>query len=123
MQPTYTPIVFNRFNYPLRAVLIDNEPWFVAGEFSAAYRVIYFYMHPENRNMRQWLTREVVPTLRDASAPTAWRPLHTLMTLEGARLMLLNWRGDLWLRLREMPRFSTPREVPTRRSLGQWLRR
>lgn len=33
MEDIYTPTHFTRFNRPLRAILIDDEPWFVARDF------------------------------------------------------------------------------------------
>ncbi|MCY1528313.1 hypothetical protein D9M68_634140 [compost metagenome] len=34
MQDAYTPLVFFRHNLRLRAVMIDNQPWFVARDFA-----------------------------------------------------------------------------------------
>ncbi|MFC5698036.1 hypothetical protein ACFPU0_21075 [Pseudomonas sp. GCM10022186] len=34
MQDAYTPIVFQRHTQHLRAVMIDNRPWFVAYDFA-----------------------------------------------------------------------------------------
>ncbi|MCY1300402.1 hypothetical protein D9M70_499650 [compost metagenome] len=34
MQDAYTPLVFFRHNLRLRAVMIDNRPWFVAHDFA-----------------------------------------------------------------------------------------
>jgi len=34
MEDIYTPTHFIRFNRPLRAILIDDEPWFVARDFA-----------------------------------------------------------------------------------------
>lgn len=163
MDCLYTPTIFTRFNLPLRAVLIDDEPWFAACDFcrlighrhpervvrrvdedqrqdallslgegadsvtliseSGAYRAIYHFQHPENRHLRQWLTRDVIPALRDEAATAAWKPTHTLMSFEGARLLLLQWRGDLWVRLQEIPHFSQVPDDAPRRGLGRWLRR
>ncbi|MFZ5957496.1 hypothetical protein ACOXVJ_08290 [Pseudomonas knackmussii] len=33
MHDAYTPTTFLRFNRPLRAVLIDDQPWFAARDF------------------------------------------------------------------------------------------
>ena len=35
MQDAYTPIVFQRHSLYLRAVMIDNRPWFVGHDFAA----------------------------------------------------------------------------------------
>jgi prophage antirepressor-like protein len=39
MQDAYTPLVFFRHNLRLRAVMIDNQPWFVAHDFAQLIRV------------------------------------------------------------------------------------
>ena len=97
MDDIYIPTHFIRFNRPLRAILIDDEPWFVARDFgllmgrtkpegilhlldedqralvtlrqgdcyetqeviseSATYAAYYRYRHPENRQVRRWLTQ------------------------------------------------------------------
>ncbi len=34
MQDAYIPVVFQRHSHQLRAVMIDNQPWFVATDFA-----------------------------------------------------------------------------------------
>jgi len=75
---------------------------------SGAYRAIYHYQHPANRHLRQWLTRQMIPALRDQTTTASWKPRHLLMLLEGSRIPLLGWRGDLWTRLQELPHFRRP---------------
>ncbi|OBY92275.1 hypothetical protein A6723_028575 [Pseudomonas sp. AU11447] len=60
--------------------------------------LVYFY-HPENRNLRQWLSNEVVPTLRDAQLPTGYGPRQAVREVQGYPLTVLEWQGSVWLRL------------------------
>lgn len=48
MHDAYTPTTFLRFNRPLRAVLIDDQPWFAACDFGR----LMGHRHPE-RIIRQ----------------------------------------------------------------------
>jgi prophage antirepressor-like protein len=86
---------FFRYRRLLRATLIQHEPWFAARDLarlmgihlgliaagdgtvgeemmvseSGAYALLQrHFPHPENRNLRQWLTQEVIPALRQARA-------------------------------------------------------
>lgn len=161
MEDIYVPTHFIRVNRPLRAILIDDQPWFVARDFgllmgrrnpdgilhlleddqralvtlrhgescetteviseSATYAAYYRYRNPENRNLRRWLSQEVIPTLRDQAATAAWKPRRVLMAWEGKRVSLLEWQGDLWAPLERMPRFSALDE--SLRQRGTLLRR
>ncbi|MFS2122297.1 Bro-N domain-containing protein [Pseudomonas sp. Pseusp97] len=65
--------------------------------------LVYFY-HPENRNLRQWLSNEVVPTLRDAQLPTGYGPRHATREVQGYPLAVLEWQGSVWLRFGDAAR-------------------
>lgn len=54
MEDVYVPTHFIRFNRPLRAILIDDQPWFVARDFG----FMLGRRNPENRNLRRWLTQD-----------------------------------------------------------------
>ncbi|SDK89029.1 BRO-N domain-containing protein [Pseudomonas indica] len=163
METAFTPLTFHRFNRPLRAVLIDGQPWFAAKDFgllmghrhpericryvdddqlrsvrfalanggeeavpviseSGAYRALWRFNHPEHRNLRRWLTQEVVPLLRDEQALPAMAPRRTLMTWEARRVSLLEWQGELWVPLKALPELVSEGAVPRRGRLGRWLR-
>lgn len=62
-----------------------------------ALLLVYFY-HPENRSLRQWLSNEVVPVLRDAHHVIPGAPRHELRQVQGHSLSVLDWQGKLWLR-------------------------
>jgi len=162
MEDIYTPTHFIRANYPLRAVLIDDEPWFDARDFarligrakvegilnrleddqrarvlmrqgesceyveviseSATFALYYRYRHPENRSLRRWLSREVIPTLRDQTATASWKPRRVLMAWARQRVSLLEWQGELWAPVQDLPRFSAEDDNLRRRGtvLGRW---
>ncbi|MDH4555171.1 phage antirepressor, partial [Pseudomonas sp. BN417] len=110
------PARFVRHKRLLRAVLLDEEPWFAVsdlarlinhahlpervqrnldedqlqrawmrnghGDFeqelligeSGVYAVLILYYHPENRGIRQWITQQVIPRLREEERFDAQRP-------------------------------------------------
>jgi prophage antirepressor-like protein len=150
MEESYVPLLLMRHNRPLHGVMIDRQPWVCAKEFgllmgyrhpericrlmdddqvrtvifctrqgdaepvqvlseSALYRALCRFSHPENRHLRRWLTHEALPALRDA-----WEHRQ--------RISLLEWQGDLWIALRDMPRFAPP-PAPGERSLRALLNR
>ena len=65
--------------------------------------LVYFY-HPENRNLRQWLSNDVVPVLRDAQLPTGFGPRQQVREVQGHPLAVLEWQGSVWLRLGDVAR-------------------
>lgn len=102
----------------------DAEPVQVLSE-SALYRALCRFSHPENRSLRRWLTHEALPALRDAWEHRAQEPKRTLMAWDRQRISLLEWQGDLWIALRDMPRFAPPPatgECSLRALLNRWWR-
>ncbi|PJI47801.1 MAG: phage antirepressor [Pseudomonas sp.] len=134
------PTHFVRYNRPLRALLIEQQAWFLVRDLSklvnrpieaqlisrldhdqsrqerlagipgpellvsesGLYALLLIYCpHPENRSLRQWLTNEVVPTLRDASNLDARLPRRRMQHLLGESLPVMDWQGNLWLRWRD----------------------
>ena len=91
---------------------------------SATFALYYRYRLPEHRNLRRWLSQEVIPLLRDQIATAAWKPRRVLMAWEGQRVSLLEWQGGLWAPLEELPRFSPQTDDLRRRGtlLGRWWR-
>ncbi|WP_371370594.1 hypothetical protein ACA097_19715 [Pseudomonas sp. QL9] len=51
--------------------------------------------HPENRSLRQWLSNEVVPLLRDAQEQPPYLPRRRFSQALGRELGLLDWQGSL----------------------------
>ncbi len=77
MHDAYTPLVFYRHNQRLRAVMIDNQPWFVAHDFSQLIgtrhprRLISALAPHEQRSVLLEYTngfREEVEAISDAGA-------------------------------------------------------
>ncbi|MFJ3483039.1 Bro-N domain-containing protein [Pseudomonas sp. NPDC090202] len=68
---------------------------------SALYTFLARHYIPENRALRYWLTYEVLPVLRDKPQPDA--PSLGLMKWSKNRVKLLAWRGEYWVRLRDVP--------------------
>lgn len=72
---------------------------------SGVYAMLVHHYHAENRELRQWLTNEVVPCLRDECvAPGAGSPCLSFLQWPGLSVSMLHWRSEAWIRLRDMPR-------------------
>ncbi|UVM51894.1 Bro-N domain-containing protein [Pseudomonas sp. B21-015] len=84
---------------------------------SGAYALLVYHYAPGNRLLREWLTHQVVPTLRDAvQSKNADRPMLSLLDWPEMSLSLLHWQDEGWIRLRDMPYLlpnRTRRRVPT----------
>jgi len=72
--------------------------------------LVYFY-HPENRNLRQWLSLEVIPALRDAQLPAGYGPRQLMREVQGYPLAVLEWQGSTWLRFGDAANLLTGRPV------------
>lgn len=59
--------------------------------------LVYFY-HPENRSVRQWLSNDVMPVLRDTQTGYHGAPRHQQRDVQGHSLSVLDWQGHFWLR-------------------------
>ncbi|MDB6144836.1 MAG: phage antirepressor protein [Pseudomonas sp.] len=71
---------------------------------SAVYALLVHHHHPENQQLRQWLTRHVLPLLREARTPSENNfPTPGLLEWQGAEMSILHWRDDAWIRLKDMP--------------------
>lgn len=69
---------------------------------SGAYAALIFYYHPENRSVRHWLNRQVVPALRSAEHP-ALRPRERQLSWSDKHLGVLEWHGRLWVEFDKLP--------------------
>jgi len=144
MHDAFIPLTFYRHNRPLRALMLDNQPWFVAEDFArilgmqhprqlhhrlcsgharqvliacasgleervdviseaGLYKALVRFGHPENPQLERWLNREVIPTLRDANEHDGQVPRRVLLAWQGTRVVMLNWQGELWVPLEDMP--------------------
>ncbi|MNP63156.1 hypothetical protein D3C76_1585210 [compost metagenome] len=83
---------------------------------SGVYALLVYHYAPENRLLREWLTHQVVPALRDAvPSHNADRPMLSLLDWPEMSLSLLHWQDEGWIRLRDMPLLLLS---PTRRRVA-----
>lgn len=91
---------------------------------SGVYALLVYHYVPGNRLLREWLTNEVVPTLRDAAdSGDSNRPMLSLLDWPEMSLSLLHWQDEGWIRLRDMPYLLN--DQPRRRTIeaNPWWRR
>ena len=61
---------------------------------SGVYALLVYHYCPEYRALREWLTHDVVPALRDAQQPTSTeRPILSLLNWPEMSLSLLHWNN------------------------------
>lgn len=79
-----------------------EEQWMVSE--SGVYALLIYHYCPEYRKLREWVTLQVVPTLRDAR-PTrsVERPTLSVLSWPQMSLSTLHWQDEPWIRLRDMP--------------------
>jgi prophage antirepressor-like protein len=71
---------------------------------SGVYALLVYHYVPGNRLLREWLTHQVVPALRDAESSVHLdRPMLSLLDWPEMSLSLLHWQDEGWIRLRDMP--------------------
>lgn len=71
---------------------------------SGVYALLVYHYVPGNRLLREWLTHQVVPALRDAEpSGHSERPMLSLLDWPEMSLSLLHWQNEGWIRLRDMP--------------------
>jgi prophage antirepressor-like protein len=79
---------------------------------SGAYALLVHHNVPENRNLRQWLTHEVVAVIRDSQLPIGESvPTLSLMQWPGLQLSLLQWQNEPWMRMRDLPQILESSEI------------
>lgn len=82
---------------------VPEEELLVSESGVYALLMLHFY-HPENRSLRQWLSHEVVPVLRDAQQPSGLLPRHRMRQIQGQQVAVLDWQGRLWVRFADAAR-------------------
>ena len=71
---------------------------------SGVYALLIYHYCPEHRALREWLTHDVVPALRDAQQPLSIeRPSLSLLNWPEMSLSLLHWNNQPWIRLEDVP--------------------
>jgi prophage antirepressor-like protein len=88
---------------------------------SAVYVLLVHHYHVENRGLRQWITNEVVPCLRDEwVVPQEGSPCVSFLQWPGLSVSMLHWRSEPWIRLRDMPRVLEVDEVRSVARVPWW---
>lgn len=91
---------------------------------SGVYALLVYHYCPEYRALREWLTHEVVPALRDVHQTTATeRPQLSLLNWPEMSLSLLHWNNQPWIRLQDVPHVLPDREEPRRTINAPWWKR
>ncbi|WP_171039367.1 BRO-N domain-containing protein [Pseudomonas nitroreducens] len=80
-------------------LLMDSEEklYLVSESGLYALLLVHFY-HPENRSLRQWISTEVLPALRDAQQNNPHLPRRRMEQIEGQPTSVMDWQGKVWVR-------------------------
>ena len=71
---------------------------------SGVYALLVYHYCPEYRLLREWITHQVVPTLRDERySHKVERPTLSVLDWPKMSLCMLHWQDEPWIRLRDMP--------------------
>jgi prophage antirepressor-like protein len=91
---------------------------------SGVYALLVYHYVPANRLIREWLTHQVVPALRDAGlSKNQDRPMLTLLDWQEMSLSMLHWQDEDWIRLRDMPTWLHG-NIPRKSTVSKtWWRR
>jgi prophage antirepressor-like protein len=68
---------------------------------SGVYALLIHHYIPENRALRRWLAQDVLPALDAERSKTG--PASVEMRWQGGVMNALRWRGELWLKMRDLP--------------------
>ncbi|MBP5969568.1 MULTISPECIES: BRO-N domain-containing protein [Pseudomonas] len=91
---------------------------------SGIYALLVYHYCPEYRALREWLTHQVIPTLRDTQHPTtSERPQLSLLNWPDMSLSVLHWNNQPWIRLQDVPNMVTEREQVNRTIVNSWWRK
>jgi prophage antirepressor-like protein len=111
--------------YQTRKILIHNqiENTLLISE-SGIYALLVYHYCPEYRALREWLTHQVIPTLRDDQHPTtSERPQLSLLNWPEMSLSLLHWNNQPWIRLQDVPQMVVEREQLKHSLISSWWRK
>ena len=90
---------------------------------SGVYALLVYHYVPGNRLLREWLTHQVVPALRDAQSSDTDQPMLSVLDWPEMSLSLLHWQNDGWIRLRDMPYLLLNRTRGRTKAAKPWWRR
>lgn len=87
---------------------------------SGVFALLVHHYVPENRALRRWLAQEVLPALDARAVDAHDHPQLYQMHWQGSALGALQWHGELWVKLRDLPELV---QVQPCTSTGPWWRR
>ena len=91
---------------------------------SGVYALLVYHYCPEYRALREWLTHQVIPTLRDTQYPTtSERPQLSQLNWPDMTLSLLHWNNQPWIRLQDVPQMLPEGDRPQRAGNAPWWKR
>ena len=91
---------------------------------SGVYALLVYHYAPGHRLLREWLTHQVVPTLRDGQQSRSNdRPMLSLLDWPEMSLSLLHWQDEGWIRLRDMPYLLVNRTYRKESARTPWWRK
>ncbi|WP_457359296.1 BRO-N domain-containing protein [Pseudomonas sp. TE3610] len=71
---------------------------------SGVYALLVYHYAVENRSLRRWVTHDVIPALHAMFEPLdSNRPNLYMLDWPQMSISMLNWRGECWIRLKDMP--------------------
>jgi prophage antirepressor-like protein len=71
---------------------------------SGLFALLVHHVVPENRYLRQWLSHEVIPMLRETqSSLVENHPSLSSMHWAGVTVPLLHWQQQAWVKWRDVP--------------------
>ena len=71
---------------------------------SGMYALMVYHNIPENRNLRKWLTHDVILALRSSAHSTVGSgPELSTLQWAGHSVSLLHWNNQAWVQWRDMP--------------------
>jgi len=90
---------------------------------SGIYALLVYHYCPEYRSLREWLTHDVVPALRDANISAhCERPSLSLLDWPQMSLSLLHWNNQAWIRLQDVPHMLPEPAQPKHKKSPWWKR-
>ncbi|MFB3302350.1 Bro-N domain-containing protein [Pseudomonas sp. AMR01] len=91
---------------------------------SGVYALLIYHYCPEYRSLREWLTHDVVPAIRDARKGTNCdHPILSLLDWPKTSLSLLHWNNQTWIRLQDVPHMlPEPARTHGKKKLAWWKR-
>ena len=159
--PLPTPLYFFHNHRTLRALLLDDQVWFVLDDLrrlighascerlanrleddqlcsrwlalgdgggmerllvseSGVYALLFHFGSGVADGLRRWVSTVVVPEVRSQGAECG--PRHVRLGWERRAVRVLDWQGQLWVNLAELPRLVRE-PVGARSGWREWGRR